>query len=155
MNLLLIALLVVAGLLLCLVEVFLIPGFGIAGMASIACIGYAIYCAFAISIGAGILTIVVSALGVVGIICWFMKSKTVDRLSLKKSLDYVPNPLEGTNIKKGSVGIALTRLALIGNAEFDGHEIEVRSADGFLDEKTKVIVTRITEGTVYVKQLQD
>lgn len=155
MNLLLIALLIVAGLILCLVEVFLIPGFGFAGIASIACIGYAIYGAFTISVGAGLLTSAICAIGVIGIIWWFMKSKTVERLSLKKSIDYVPNPLEGTNIEVGSEGIAITRLALIGNAEFDGHEIEVRSADGFLDEKTKVVVTRIAEGTVFVKQQLD
>lgn len=46
-----------------------------------------------------------------------MRSKTVDRLSLKQTLDYKPEPLKGINIQAGDTGMSLTRLTLIGNAE--------------------------------------
>ena len=68
--------------------------------------------------------------GIIGVTWWFMRSKTVDRLSLKKTLDYRPSPFEGMDLKPGDKGISVTRLTLIGNADFNGHIIEVQSADG-------------------------
>ena len=141
MEALIIIALILAGLLLFIVEVFLIPGISIAGIASVICILYANYYAF-------------SAVGCIGITAWFMHSKTMDKLSLKKSLDYKINPLKGLNIKVGNKGITVTRLALIGNAEISGHIIEVRSADGLIDEKTPIYVERIVENTVIVRKLK-
>ena len=82
-----------------------------------------------------------------------MRSKTVDKLSLKKSIDYRPEPLQGLNLKTGDKGIALTRLALIGNAEFNGKIIEVRSSDGFIDEKCVIEIDRILDGVVMVRKV--
>ena len=132
MEALIIIALILAGLLLFIVEVFLIPGISIAGIASVICILYANYYAFsALGPEAGFLT-----------------------LALKKSLDYKINPLKGLNIKVGNKGITVTRLALIGNAEISGHIIEVRSADGLIDEKTPIYVERIVENTVIVRKLK-
>ena len=155
MEALIIIALILAGLLLFIVEVFLIPGISIAGIASAICILYANYYAFsALGAEAGFLTLAVSVAGCIGITAWFMHSKTVHKLSLKKSLDYKINPLKGLNIKVGNEGIAVTRLALIGNAEISGHIIEVRSADGLIDEKTPIYVERIVENTVIVRKLK-
>ncbi len=153
MATLIIAGLIIAGLLLFAIEVFLIPGISIAGIASAGCILYAIYYAFdTLGILPGVVTLIASAIGIAGVTVWFLRSKTVDKLSLKKTIDYRPEPLKGLNLKVGDKGMSLTRLALIGNAEFDGHIIEVRSADGFIDEKTPVQVERILEGIVMVKK---
>ena len=76
----------------------------------------------------------------------------MDKLSLKKTLDYKIDPLKGTHIRIGDKGIAITRLALIGNANFNGHIIEVRSADGLIDENTPIYVERMVEGTVIVRK---
>ena len=109
MEALIIIALILAGLLLFIVEVFLIPGISIAGIASVICILYANYCAFsALGPEAGFLTLAVSAVGCIGITAWFMHSKTMDKLSLKKSLDYKINPLKGLNIKVGNKGIKVT-----------------------------------------------
>ena len=89
METLIIIALIVGGLILFAIEVFLIPGISIAGIGSAVCILYAIYSAFT-SLGseAGFITLGVSLLGIIGVTWWFMRSKTVDRLSLKKTLDY-------------------------------------------------------------------
>lgn len=153
MATLIIAGLIIAGLLLFAIEVFLIPGISIAGIASAGCILYAIYYAFdTLGILPGVVTLIASAIGIAGVTVWFLRSKTVDKLSLKKTIDYRPEPLKDLNLKVGDKGMSLTRLALIGKAEFDGHIIEVRSADGFIDEKTPVQVERILEGIVMVKK---
>ena len=148
METLIIIALILAGLLLFAVEVFLVPGITLAGIASGISLLYAIYYAFhSVGTQAGFITLAVEAVGIIGITIWFMRSKTVDRLSLKQTLDYKPEPLKGINIQ---AGMSLTRLTLIGNAEINGHIIEVQSADGFIEERTPIQVTRINNGTVYV-----
>lgn len=154
MEVFIIVALILAGLLLFVVEVFLIPGISIAGMASAICLLYANYYAFdALGPTAGFITLAASAVGCIAITVWFMRSKTVDKLSLKKTLDYKIDPLEGLDIHIGDKGVTVTRLALIGNAEINGHIIEVRSADGLIDEHTPIYVERMTEGTVIVRKL--
>lgn len=153
MDILILLALIVGGLILFIAEVFLIPGFSIAGIASAASLLYAIYFAFdVLGTQAGCITLAIVLLSIIGITVWFMHSKTVDRLALKKSLDFRPDPLAGTNLKVGDTGIALTRLTLIGNAEINGHQLEVQSADGFIDEKTPIQISRISNGIVYVQR---
>ena len=153
MDIVIIASLIIAGLILFIIEVFLLPGISIAGIVSAACMLYGNYYAF-YTLGTipGCITLAVSALGVVAITIWFMRSKTVDKLSLKKTIDYRPEPLKGLNLKVGDEGIALTRLALIGNAEFNGRIIEVRSSGDFINEKSKIRVERILDGIVMVQK---
>ena len=134
METLIIIALILAGLLLFAVEVFLVPGITLAGIASGISLLYAIYYAFhSVGTQAGFITLAVEAVGIIGITIWFMRSKTV-----------------GINIQAGDTGMSLTRLTLIGNAEINGHIIEVQSADGFIEERTPIQVTRINNGTVYV-----
>ncbi|KAB4034525.1 nodulation efficiency protein D (NfeD), partial [Bacteroides uniformis] len=47
-----------------------------------------------------------------------------------------------------------TRLALIGYAEINGDIVEVKSSDGFLNEKTPIIVDRIADGVLLVERLK-
>lgn len=151
MEILIIIALIVAGLLLFAVEVFLVPGITLAGIASGISLLYAIYYAFHnVDTQTGFITLAIVVAGIIGVTIWFMRSKTVDRLSLKKTLDYKPQPLKGTNIQVGNTGTSLTRLTLIGNAEINGHIVEVQSADGFIEERTPVRVVRIYNSTVYV-----
>ena len=154
MDILIIISLIVAGLVLFIIEVFLLPGISIAGIISAGCLLYANYYAFdTLGTTPGCITLAVSAIGVIGITIWFMRSKTVDKLSLKKTIDYKPEPLKGLDLKPGDEGVALTRLALIGNAEFNGRIIEVRSADGFINEKCRIRVERILDGVVMVQKI--
>lgn len=154
MDIIIIASLIIAGLILFIIEVFLLPGISIAGIVSAGCLLYANYYAFdTLGTVPGCITLAVSAIGVVAITIWFMRSKTVDKLSLKKTIDYRPEPLKGLDLKVGDEGIALTRLALIGNAEFNGRIIEVRSSGEFIDQKSRIRVERILDGIVLVEKI--
>lgn len=154
MGTLIIITLIIAGLLLFAVEVFLIPGISLAGIASGASILYAIYYAFS-SLGtqAGFITLGASVVGIAGVTLWFMRSKTVDRLALNQTLNFKLNPLKGLDLQVGDTGVTTTRLALIGNAEIKGQRIEVQSADGFIEEKTAIRISRIDNGVVYVQRV--
>lgn len=154
MDIVIIASLIIAGLILFIIEVFLLPGISIAGIISAVCLLYANYYAFdTLGTIPGCITLTISAMGVIGITIWFMRSKTVDKLSLKKTIDYRPEPLKGLDLKAGDEGIALTRLALIGNAEFNGRIIEVRSSGDFIEQKSRIRVERILDGVVLVEKV--
>lgn len=153
MDILIITLLIIAGAILFLVELFVIPGISIAGILAGGCIVYANYHAFThLGLTGGFVTLAVSAVTCIGSLVWFMRSKTLDRLSLKTDIKSTVDRTAERHVKVGDTGITRTRLALVGQAEIAGNLVEVTSADGFLDEKTPVVVSRIVNGTVFVQR---
>ena len=82
----------------------------------------------------------------------FMRSKTLDKLALKKDITSKIDNSAANKIKVGDMGITTTRLAQIGYAEIEGNIIEVKSTEGLLDEKTPIIVNRIADGTIFVEK---
>lgn len=155
MDVLIIIILIVAAVILFLVELFVIPGISLAGISALVCLTYANYYAFAhLGTGAGFLTLFVSAVACVGALVWFMRSKMLDRLSLKKDITSQVDRKAERSIKVGDTGISTTRLAQIGYAEINGEIVEVKSTDGLLNEKTPIVVSRITDGVILVEKLK-
>lgn len=153
MDILIIAALIIAAVILFLVELFVIPGISIAGILAGGCIIFANYYAFAfMGTTAGIITLAISAVACVGSLVWFMRSKTLDKLALKKDITSKVDRSAEDRVKIGDTGVTTTRLALIGYAEINGDIVEVKSTDGFLNEKTPIIVTRITDGVILVEK---
>ena len=151
MDILIITVLIIAAVILFLVELFVIPGISLAGISALACILYANYYAFA-NLGGGFITLGISAVACIGSLIWFMRSKMLDKLALKKDIDSKVDRSAEKSVKVGDTGISTTRLAQIGYAEINGNIVEVRSIDGFLNEKTPIIVSRITDGTILVEK---
>ena len=154
MDIVIIIALIVAGLLLFMAEVFLIPGLSLAGIASAGCLIYVNYYAFA-QLGAtgGLVTLIISLCSYIIMLIWFLRSKAIDKLALKKNIDSTVGTPAEKEVKIGDTGVAITRLALIGNAEINGKIIEVKSADGFLNEHTPIVVERIMEGIIMVRKM--
>lgn len=151
-DLLTIVILMLASLLLLLAELFLIPGTSIAALISIACVAGAVYFAFTgFGVVGGLITLLIAIIGSVLSIWWFMRSKTLERLSLKENISSTLDRGVASQIHVGDVGIATTRLALIGNAEFNGEVIEVKSANEFIAANTPIVVYRIADGVIIVK----
>lgn len=136
-------------------EIFFIPGTSLAGIAAaVSLIGanYLVFDTFGISIGFTVLAaslMVCLALGI-----WMLRSKALDKISLQRTIDSTAATAEQLSVKTGDRGKAMTRLALIGNADFDGRIVQVQSADGFIDEQTPVVVCRVIEGQVWVKRAE-
>ncbi len=153
MDIFIIIVLIVVAVILFLLELFFIPGTSIAGIAAGVCIIYANYYAF-VHLGStvGLLTLAVSAVACIGALVWFMRSKTLDKVALKENISSTVERTAEAGVKVGDTGIATTRLALIGQAEINGELVEVKSIDGFLDEKTPLVVSRITEGVILVEK---
>ena len=121
MNILIIVVLVIAAVILFLVELFIIPGISIAGILAGGCIIYANYYAFAyMGPVAGFITLAVSVIACIGSLVWFMRSKTLDKIALKKNITSKVDRSAENKVKIGDTGITTTRLALIGYAENSG-----------------------------------
>jgi membrane-bound ClpP family serine protease len=153
MDILIIIGLIVAGIILFLIEIFVIPGISFAGVGAFICLIYANYFAFS-NLGntAGFITLAASVIACVSTLILFMKSKTLDKIALKKNITSTVDNEAELSVKVGDTGISVTRLALIGMAEINGHHVEVKSVDGFIEEKTPIIVNRIAHGSILVER---
>ena len=155
MDILIITVLIIGAVILFLVELFVIPGISIAGFLAGGCIIFANYYAFAyMGTTSGVITLFISALACIGSLVWFMRSKTLDKIALKKNITSKVDRSAEEKVKVGDIGVTTTRLALIGYAEINGDIVEVKSSDGFMNEKTPIIVDRITDGVLMVEKLK-
>ena len=109
MDVLIIVVLIIAAVILFLVELFVIPGISVAGFGALGCIIYANYYAFAyMGTGAGFITLVVSGIACIGSLVWFMRSKTLDKLALKKDITSKVDRSAANKVKVGDTGITTT-----------------------------------------------
>ena len=135
------------------IELFVFPGISIAGIAAACCLVGANYVAFSwfgLTTGLWACAASIVACGLLGY--WLMHSKTLEKYSLHKSIDSTAASAEQLSVRPGDEGVATTRLALIGNADIGGRTVEVKSADGFLDEGTPVVVVRVEDAQITVKK---
>ncbi|MBE6290112.1 MAG: nodulation efficiency protein D (NfeD) [Bacteroidaceae bacterium] len=156
MGILFIIALVISALLLLLVELFVIPGSSLAAILSAICLTWAVAYAFInISALAGIITLIIALILGSCVLTTFMRSKTLDKVALTEEVSSTVDRSVAAQVQVGDKGYAVTRLALIGNAEINGHVVEVRSADGFLNEKTPVVVTCVTDNEIIVQKIKN
>ena len=148
----LIILLILAGILLLLAEVFLIPGVGIAGVLGIASLVASCVYAFSISVTAGIIVIIVNILLVVGVFAFFMRGKTWKKFELNTVID--SKEPKANDFEAGVVGKSVTRLAPMGTARFGGKNVEVTSLEGMIDPETDIVIDRVEENKVFVKKAE-
>ena len=149
-----VAFLVVLATVLLVVEVLFVPGLGMAGIAGgLAMIGSVLYAFFEVGALTGWITMLVAVLICIALFMWALYGKSLDKVALKKNLD---SKLEVVDIKKfavGDKGVTRTRLALIGEAEFNGELVEVKSEMGYIKEGEPVEIIRIVGEAIYVKRV--
>lgn len=88
MNILILVMLSLAGVLLLVLELFLIPGVGIAGLAGGAClIGAVVYAYMAISATAGHITFFVVLAAAAVAVYAFYKSRAIEKMGLDAKID--------------------------------------------------------------------
>ncbi|MDR3327876.1 MAG: hypothetical protein LBT04_07140 [Prevotellaceae bacterium] len=155
MNTALIVLFVTVGIMLLLLEIFFLPGLTISGIAGALFIGAAVWITFATY---GSTTGLYTTFGIVVLFVlslWiFIKAGVLEKAALKTEINSTVET-EITKIKAGQTGIALSRLAPIGNAEIEGITIEVKSIDGFIDQNSEIEVISAEQGEVLVKLMNN
>jgi membrane-bound serine protease (ClpP class) len=162
---------IVVGVILILLEVFVIPGFGIAGIAGIILLisgliltlipndfftfekvsGEQLYIALA--------TVLLSLIGSTILIVYLSSKIGVDgvfkNLALNKSIDdeYV-GVSKKENSLVGKEGITETVLCPSGKVVIEGESYNAVSESGYLNEGVKVIVKKYATGQIYVKEVK-
>lgn len=155
MDIAIVVILLVVGVIFFIVELFLIPGISLAGIAGTVFAGAGVYYAYShIGVSAGNITLFSTVL-LLGIAIWiFVRSKTLDRLSLKTDISGKNDPLEKMDIHVGDKGVTSSRLAPMGKVKINGNIIEAKTNDDFIDPGVEIVITQIYSTNVLVERLQ-
>ena len=154
MDIIIILVLLVVGVVFFLVEFFFIPGISIAGIAGFIFVAGAVFYAYSF-IGAteGHLTLA-GGLILISISVWlFLRSKMLDKMSLKTDIDGKIEPLKGLNVNVGDTGTTVSRLAPMGKVKINGHVIEAKTYDNFIDQDEKIVVTEVFQTNILVERV--
>lgn len=153
MNTAIIVVLILAAICLMLIEVFLIPGFGFAGVASLASLAGAVAWAYLKSGPlAGHITLLVS-LVLMGISIYaFLRGRALEKMSLKTDISDKVDLLEGLSVAPGDVVKTSSRLAPMGKVRVGGRELEAKSS-AFVEPETDVEIVRIEGNILVVKPI--
>ena len=156
MDIFIIALLIFIGLVMVILEVFFFPGITIAGISAVLFFVGAVFYSF-MQVGefAGYITIAVSVIvTLVGIVI-FIRSRSLDRMALKTTIDSVAPTLVSDQIKVGDEGVTLSRLNPMGSVLINDVTVEARTREDFIDEDTPVVVEKVDRTTVIVQKKEN
>ena len=133
-------------------EIFIFPGFGVAGITGIILVGWGI---LLVSVDITQATVALSLALLATVIIFVVSLRLMSRynmwfkLTLKnrqnKNEGYVASPPE-LSLYVGKEGVALTPLRPAGAAEIEGHRLDVVTEGEFISPGTRVKVFRV-EGT--------
>jgi len=153
MDIIIIIAFLLVGVVLLLAEIFLFPGISIAGIAGgLALVGGIMY-AFNVETAYGYYTILFSAIALGLAIYYFMKSKTLEKMSLHSEIDSKIETFDANTINAGDKGIAVSRLAPMGKVLVNNQIIEAKSLFEFINEKDEVEVTAVNLTNIEVKKI--
>lgn len=154
-DIFLVTLFMLLGIAFLLLELFIIPGVSIGGIAGMAFVAASVWYAFAtLGTTAGFVTLACGVLAM-GVSIWiFMRSRTLDKMSLDAEVSGTVDAPKDTQVTVGQYGITVSRLAPIGTARFGDTTIEVKSVEGLIDPNTEVEVVAASGESISVKRKQ-
>jgi membrane-bound ClpP family serine protease len=138
-----------------MVELVLLPGITIAGIASLVAYCGAAYVAY-VNYGVNGVLISLGVIVVISVVAtWFsLRAKTWQKFALKQNIDSHSQESPEGAVKMGERGVAITRLAPMGKVIIGGQTYEAKVIDSFVNQQTEVEVTGFENFTVIVKQIQ-
>lgn len=154
LNSIIILVLLAIAIVLLILELFFLPGLSVAGFMSVLFYGVALYFAFAhMGVIGGVITLLVALVLTVSLVCYFMRSRTLDKISLHTDIDSSAPTRVNESIKAGAVGTTITRLNPMGRVMVDGITAEAR-AFHFIEEGTVVRVMKVESTAVVVEPVE-
>ncbi|MFO8001066.1 MAG: NfeD family protein [Marinilabilia sp.] len=148
-----IILLIITGLLLLILEFFVVPGITIAGIGGFVMIGGGVFMAYGIDPTTGHITLGSTLFATLIILFYVLRSKTWDNVMLHSTLDSTVDTFQKNSIKEGDRGKTITRLNPRGKVRINNQEIEAHCPEKFIDPKTEIEVTEVYKNYVIVKQV--
>ena len=153
-DLIIVTLVILLGIIFLLAEIFLLPGITISGIAGfIFLVGGIAYAYMYMGTMAGNMTLIISAFLIMGSFLYFIKSKSLRRISLTTNIDSKVDMSDLEKIKVGDVGITQSRLNPMGKVFINDLTVEAKSIDGqMIDEDTEVVVNKVDWANIIVSR---
>ncbi len=152
MSVALVIFLIVLGLALIVVEVVVLPGITVAGIAGVLLIGSGVFFTYRFfGSTAGTASLIGTSILFIIFLIYALRAKTWDRLSLHSEIDGKVNVVNTDDIKSGDKGMTVSRLAPIGKILIHGKIMEGKSEFGLIDENKEVEVIRVDESSIIVQ----
>lgn len=152
MTVTIIILLLIIAIGLILIEIFLVPGVGIPGIAGTLLLLITLVLSYQIDRTTGHYTLVATCISSAFLIWLTFRSKTWDRLSQKAEITAkVQSNTDHLNV--GDQGLTLSRLSPAGTARFGEYDAEVNSREEFIDAQTRVEIITIEGNKIFVKSI--
>jgi len=151
MDILIVIVLCLIGIILILVEIFLIPGLTITAIAGAAFSIGGIFYAFR-NLGAtgGIITLLLVIAIIAIAFIYLIKSKALDSIALKTNLKSTVADKELPDISEGDTGISVSRLNPMGKVRVNNITMEAKTLGGFIDENTAIKVIKVSPSQLIV-----
>lgn len=152
MSLTLILLLIILGLILILLEIFVVPGTTVIGIAGAGLLVFSVWEAYSIYGSEKGHYIVLGTVAFIGItIALAFKTGTWKRMMLSTNIDGRVNVMDENKLQVGDTGKAVSRISPAGTALFENELYEVHTKGDFIDQETDLVITRIEDNKIYVK----
>jgi membrane-bound ClpP family serine protease len=152
MDIAIVIVLCLIGIVLILLEIFLIPGITFAAVAGGLFYAGSIYYAYSHLDTLGGTVTLISSIFVFGItFVWLIKSKALETIALKTDIQSTVASDNSLKIKEGDEGITLSRLNPVGKVRVNGITMEAKSLGEFVDEETAIVVVKVFATQLTVK----
>ena len=164
-------LIVIIGVGLIIVEIFILPGFGIAGVTGVVLLFFGLFASLVGNVGFSFprledmrtelwtitLTLVLTIAFVASTLRYVMKTPLFGRLVLTRSTDRASGYTSYDDRAElmGQEGVALTSLRLSGTARIGDRRVDVISDGDFIDKGSRIKVVNVHSGQVYVTRVDD
>lgn len=154
-NIIIVALIILLGIIFLLVEIFLIPGITVSGIAGIVFIaGGIVYAYKYMGPSAGNFTLLISVFMLMASFLFLIKSKSLRHIALNTNIDSKVDISDLKKINAGDTGITISRLNPIGKVSINGLTVEAKSIDGeMIDEETEIEVIKVEWSNVLVAKV--
>jgi membrane-bound ClpP family serine protease len=144
--------LIVVGIIFLLLEILVVPGATIVGLAGLGMLIGGVVVAFNhYGVQTGVITLISALTLSVIAITLALKSNTWKKAMLGSTLEGRVNMVEPDQVVKGDEGMAITRLNPMGKAMIKGDYYEVTSKDNLINENTLIEVVKVEGNKIIVK----
>lgn len=153
MSLTLIIILIIAGLLFIMLEVLVIPGTTVVGIAGFALLVFSIWEAYHVYGTPSGHYILTGTLVLSGIVIYLsFKTNTWNRLMLNTEITGKVNEIDNSKIHVGDEGKAISRISPSGKAVIHNEFFEVHTNGDFIDQETEIVVSQLIDNKIFVKR---
>ena len=153
-DLIIVAVVILLGVIFLLLEIFLLPGITVSGIAEfVFLVGGIAYAYMYMGPVAGNISLLIAGLLLAGSFIYFIKSKSLRRISLTTNIDSKVDTSDLNKINIGDEGITQSRLNPIGKVFINNLIVEAKSINGeMIDEDTEVVVNKVDWSNILVSR---